>query len=274
MSVFKPDIFAGKVLFCTGGSTTDGICYKQTEAMMRHGCDAALFGRRTELAKSSAEKLSTATGRKCIGVSGDVRQPESLDTAVKETLTKLGRIDFVIAGAAGILVSAIDKLSVNAFKSVIDIDLLGTYNTLKATLPELKRNKGSFIAVSATLHRPASLLQAHVNAAKAGIEALLRVAAIEFGPFGVRFNTIAPGPIEGTEGVSRLMPTDKDGLNGGAKAIPMQRFGQRDDVANSTIYIFSPAASHVTGTHLTVDGGEARFHILFTSGAVLTFVPV
>ena len=125
MSVFKPDIFAGKVLFCTGGSTTDGICYKQTEAMMRHGCDAALFGRRTELAKSSAEKLSTATGRKCIGVSGDVRQPESLDTAVKETLTKLGRIDFVIAGAAGILVSAIDKLSVNAFKSVIDIDLVG-----------------------------------------------------------------------------------------------------------------------------------------------------
>ncbi|CAD6568218.1 MAG: hypothetical protein CYPHOPRED_002421 [Cyphobasidiales sp. Tagirdzhanova-0007] len=88
------------------------------------------------------------------------------------------------------------------------------------------------------------LYLAHVNAAKAGIEALLRVAAIEFGPFGVRFNTIAPGPIEGTEGVSRLMPTDKDGLNGGAKAIPMQRLGQRDDVANSTIYMFSSAASH------------------------------
>ena len=92
---------------------------------MRHGCDAAIFGRRTELAKSSAEKLSTATGRKCIGVSGDVRKPESLEAAVKETLHKFGRIDFVIAGAAGNFLSAIDKLSVNAFKSVIDIDLVG-----------------------------------------------------------------------------------------------------------------------------------------------------
>ena len=123
-AIFKPDIFAGKVLFCTGGSTTEGICYAQTEAMMKHGCNAAIFGRRSELAKSSADALSKATGRECIGLSGDVRKPESLEEAVKETLKKFGRIDYVIAGAAGNFLSAIEAASSNAFKTVIEIDLV------------------------------------------------------------------------------------------------------------------------------------------------------
>lgn len=120
---------------------------------MRHGCDAAIFGRRKQVIEESAAALSKATGRKCLGLAGDVRKPESLEDAVKQTLKAYGRIDFVIAGAAGNFLSSIERASPNAFRTVIEIDLLGTYNTLKATLPELKKTKGSVIAVSATLHQ-------------------------------------------------------------------------------------------------------------------------
>lgn len=104
-SIFKTDIFAGKVLFCTGGAS--GICYAQTLALMRHGADAAIFGRRAELSKKSAKELSDATGRKCLGLSGDVRKPETLEAAVKETIREFGRIDYVIAGAAGNFLSPV-----------------------------------------------------------------------------------------------------------------------------------------------------------------------
>jgi len=157
-SIFKDDIFKGKVLFCTGGAS--GICYAQTLALMRHGADAAIFGRRAELSKKSAKELSDATGRKCLGLSGDVRKPETLFAAVEATIKEFGRIDMVIAGAAGNFLSPIEAASPNAFRTVIEIDLLGTFNTIKATLPELRKTKGSIIAVSAVLQQGATLLQA------------------------------------------------------------------------------------------------------------------
>ncbi|KAL7010151.1 peroxisomal 2 4-dienoyl-CoA reductase sps19 [Cystobasidiomycetes sp. EMM_F5] len=250
-TVFRNDIFKGKVLFCTGGAS--GICYGQTEAMMRHGCSAAIFGRRADLSKSSAAALSKATGQRCLGLSGDVRKPETLKAAVEETLKEFGRIDYVIAGAAGNFLAQIEKASENAFKTVVEIDLLGTYNTLKATLGELKKTKGSVIAVSATLHREVTLLQAHASAAKAGVDSLIRTTALEYGPFGVRANTIAPGPIAGTEGIARLLPKDSQAT---VKKIPLQRMGHLHDIANATVYLFSDAASYVTGVNFIVDGGE------------------
>lgn len=146
-TVFKPDIFQGKVAFVTGGgsgqpptsslkssrrltpgysgiSLSSGICYAQTEALMRHGCDAAIFGRRRQVIEESAAALSKATGRKCLGLAGDVRKPESLEEAVKQTLKAYGKIDFVIAGAAGNFLSSIERASPNAFKTVIEIDLV------------------------------------------------------------------------------------------------------------------------------------------------------
>lgn len=149
-SIFKDDIFAGKVLFCTGGAS--GICYAQTKAMMAHGCRAAIFGRRGELSKKSAAELEAATGSKCLGLSGDVRNHQSILDAVQETVRQFGRIDFVIAGAAGNFLSPvsagttllaseaglisltglrlprygtqIEAASPNAFRTVIEIDLV------------------------------------------------------------------------------------------------------------------------------------------------------
>ncbi|GAA6057571.1 hypothetical protein JCM3770_000263 [Rhodotorula araucariae] len=252
VSIYKPDVLTGKVAFVTGGGS--GICYGIVKQLMAHGCQAAIFGRRKATIESAAAELSKATGNKCIGISGDVRKLDTLEDAVKRTLREFGKIDFVVAGAAGNFLAPLEGLSSNAFRTVLEIDTIGTYNTFKATIPELVKTKGSLLAVSATLHYTAAPLQAHVSAAKAGVDALIKVIAVEYGPQGVRANCIAPGPIAGTEGMDRLMP--KELVEEHTRRIPLQRYGSIDDIALSSVFLFSEAASYITATTLVVDGGS------------------
>ncbi|KAF8431924.1 2,4-dienoyl-CoA reductase [Boletus edulis BED1] len=247
--VFRQDVFKGKVVFCTGGGS--GICKSMTEAMMRHGANAAIAGRNLEKLTQSAHELSRITGQKCIPTQADVRQPQQLKDAVAKTMATFGRIDFVICGAAGNFLASIDGMSENAFKTVIEIDTIGTFNTVKATLPHVRASHGSYIHVSATLHYKGTPYQVHVSAAKAGVDALSAVLAVEEGPRGVRSNVIAPGPIGNTEGLSRLSNQSSDSRNGP----PLGRVGHLNDVANATVFLFSDAASYITGQVLPVDGG-------------------
>jgi peroxisomal 2,4-dienoyl-CoA reductase len=251
-SVWKPDIFAGKVVFVTGGAGT--ICKVQTEALVLLGANAAIIGRNQKKTDEAAEQLSKLRpGAKVISCPNvDVRDVNSLKQAVDKTVAQLGRIDFVIAGAAGNFLSDFNHLSSNAFKSVVSIDLLGSYNTVKACFEELKKSKGSILFVSATLHYYGIPFQVHVGAAKAGVDALSNALATEFGPLGIRSNCIAPGTIGGTEGVSRLVKN----LDSSRKKIPLQRLGTTQDIAESTVFLFSPAGDYITGTTLVVDGGS------------------
>ena len=168
------------------------------------------------------------------------------------------------AGAAGNFLASMNQLSANAFKSVIDIDVLGSYNTVKATLPYIVESAGThqtlsgnahpngtggrIIFVSATLHYTGQPMQAHVMAAKAGVDALSAAVAIEQGPRGVTSNVIAPGGIAGTEGLSRLTKSGQDPIRN--KFIPAGRFGTLSDIADATVYLFSAAGSYVNGNVL------------------------
>ncbi|KAF8154902.1 2,4-dienoyl-CoA reductase [Crassisporium funariophilum] len=257
-SVFKPDIFRGKVLFCTGGGS--GICRGMTEAMMRHGARATIVGRKIDRLTQAAKELSEATGQECLATPADVRQPASLKEAVAMTIAKFGRIDFVICGAAGNFLVPISAMSENAFKTVMEIDTIGTFNTIKATLDHVRASKGAYIHVSATLHYNGTPFQAHVSAAKAGVDALSAVLAVEEGPNGVRSNVIAPGPIEGTEGMDRLSPkSDKPII----PAYPSGRMGRVSDIGNATVFLFSDAAAYITGQVLPVDGGAMHMQATF-----------
>lgn len=249
-SIWKPDIFAGKVVFVTGGAGT--ICRVQTEALVLLGANAAIVGRNPEKTNKAAEEMSQLRpGCKVISCPNtDVRDVHSVAAAVDKTVQELGRIDFVIAGAAGNFLADFNHLSSNAFKSVVDIDLLGSFNTVKACFKQLRQNKGLVLFVSATLHYYGIPFQVHVGAAKAGVDALSNALAVELGPLGIRVNCIAPGPIAGTEGVDRLV-TDLDRTQ---KSIPLQRLGTTRDIADATVYLFSPASSYVTGTVHVVDG--------------------
>jgi len=253
-SIFKDDIFKGRVLFCTGGGS--GICREMTESIMRHGANAVIIGRKIERLTQTANELSAATGSRCIPAQADVRNPAQLKAAVEKTIAEFGRIDFVICGAAGNFLAPISGLSENAFKTVIEIDTLGTYNTIKATIPHIRSTKGSYIHVSATLHYRGTPYQAHVSAAKAAVDALSNVLAVEEGPWGVRSNVIAPGPITGTEGADRLFPKDKTENEKMMTSIPAGRYGHVKDIANAAVFLFSDAASFISGDILIVDGGS------------------
>ncbi|CAL1697169.1 unnamed protein product [Somion occarium] len=256
-AVFKETIFDGKVLFCTGGGS--GICKRMTEAVMRHGANSVIVGRNLDRLTTSAEELSNATGRTCIPAKADVREPNQLRDAVSKAITKFGRIDFVIC--AGNFLSPISGLSENGFKTVMQIDTMGTFNTIKATVPHLRVTKGAYIHVSATLHYRATPFQAHVSAAKAAVDALSAVLAIEEGPYGIRSNVIAPGPIGGTEGYDRLSASDPHEPEGYVQKVynrtmPLGRVGHVQDIANAAVFLFSDAANFITGQVLPVDGGN------------------
>lgn len=250
-SVWKSDIFKGKVAFITGGAGT--ICRVQAEALVLLGANVAIIGRNAQKTEDAAKEIATLRpGAKVIGIGNvDVRKIQTIKDAVDRTVKELGRIDHVIAGAAGNFLSDFNHLSSNAFKSVIDIDLLGSFNTVKVCFVELRKNKGSVIFVSATLHYYGLPMQLHASAAKAGVDALSNALAVELGPLGIRFNCIAPGAIGGTEGMLRLAPPSEVPME---LKIPLQRQGTTTDIADATVYLFSPAASYVTGDVLVVDG--------------------
>ena len=150
-------------------------------------------------------------------------------------------------------------MSSNAFKSVIDIDVIGTFNTVKATMPHLLKSKTPrIIYVSATFHYTGMPLQAHVSAAKAAVDSLMASVALEYGPRGVTSNVIAPGGIDGTEGLARLGSSKNKEVEAYARAIPLGRPGTVRDVADATVFLFSDAGSYVNGQVMAVDGAAWR----------------
>ncbi|QKX61046.1 uncharacterized protein TRUGW13939_08192 [Talaromyces rugulosus] len=272
--VWKDGLFKNKVVFCTGGGGT--ICSAQVRALVHLGADACIVGRNVEKTEKMAKSIATArSGAKVIGIGNvDVRKYEHLEAAVERCAKELGGVDFVIAGAAGNFLASINQLSVNAFKSVMDIDVLGSYHTAKATLPYLKESAakhrvdsnslqasplgtgGRIIFISATIHYTGIPFQTHVAVAKAGIDALSHNIALEFGPLGITSNIIAPGPIANTEGVDRLLPSDVK--QEAIKSQPLGRFGSVRDIADATVYLFSDSGSYVSGQVLVVDGASWR----------------
>ncbi|AFD26413.1 Oxidoreductase, short-chain dehydrogenase/reductase family [Deinococcus gobiensis I-0] len=182
-----------------------------------------------------------------------MRDFAALQAAAEQAAQAHGPLDIVLAGAAGNFPAPVDGISPNGFKTVVDIDLLGTYNTIKAAAPHLKTPGGSVLSISA--YGVPVPMQAHVVAAKAGVDALTQTLAVEWGLRGVRVNAIIPGPIDGTEGMARLAPDEKTRAQF-TRTVPLGRFGVPQDIANAALFLVSDAASYVTGVILPVDGGQ------------------
>ncbi len=252
MSVFRDDILEGKVAFVTGGGS--GICKGIARAYMAHGANVAIVSRKAERLEAAAKELSEETGRECLATPADVRDPVRVEEALDKTLDRFGRVDMVVNGAAGNFLCPAAQLSYNAFRTVVDIDAVGTWNVSRAAFEKrLRDHGGSILNISATLHYAATPLQTHASAAKAAVDSLTRSLALEWGPMGIRVNAIAPGPIDDTEGMTRLAPPDmKEKLEG---AVPLKRFGTVEDIANAAVFLASDAASYVHGAIMVVDGG-------------------
>ncbi|KAF2995563.1 hypothetical protein E8E13_004032 [Curvularia kusanoi] len=253
-NVWKDGIFDNKVVFCTGGAGS--ICSAQVRALVHLGANACIVGRNVEKTESMAKDIATARkGAKVIGIGAvDVRKPELLQAAADKCVKELGSIDFVIAGAAGNFLAPMDQISPNAMKSVIDIDVLGSYNTVKATLPYLVESASKHRTNGHTQPANGTPLQSHVSVAKAGVDAMAVSVAIEQGPKGITSNIIAPGPIADTEGVARL--SKQDHREQSSKGVPSGRYGTVKEIADATVYLFSDAGNYVNGETLVVDGGQ------------------
>jgi peroxisomal 2,4-dienoyl-CoA reductase len=249
--IFVDGLLAGRVAFVTGGGT--GITGGVARALAEAGARVALVSRKMEHLEPAAEKIR-ATGGEALAVAADVRHVEEVERAIAATLEKFGHLDIVVNGAAGNFLCAAEELSPNGFGTVVDIDLKGTFNVSRAAFAELKRTRGSILNISATLHYLGTPYQLHVSAAKAGVDALTRNLAVEWGRHGIRVNAIAPGPIEDTEGMARLIPAPvKERLRRG---IPLGRFGLIRDIEQAAVFLCSDGASFVNGAVLVVDGGQ------------------
>lgn len=249
--IFAKDILQGKVAFVTGGGT--GITGGIARAFAEHGAKLVITSRKEESLADMKVQVESFGGE-CLAVTADVRDPEAVAGAIAAANEHYGQIDILVNGAAGNFLCAANELSPNGFGTVVDIDTKGTFNVCTAAFESLKASRGQIINISATLHYLATPMQIHVSAAKAGVDAITRNLSVEWGRYGIRINGIAPGPIEDTEGMKRLlMPEIRDKIT---KKIPVGRFGKIADIENAALFLASDAASYVNGVTLVVDGGQ------------------
>ncbi|HEX4451455.1 MAG TPA: SDR family oxidoreductase [Kofleriaceae bacterium] len=254
LEVFRDDALAGHVALVTGGGT--GICRGIARAYARLGANVCIVSRKADVIDQTAREISAETGQSVLAVATDVRDPDAIARAVAATLERFGKLDTLVNGAAGNFLAPAAGLSPNGFRTVIEIDLLGTFFAARAAFEALQRaGDGLVLNISATLHYHGTPLQIHASAAKAGVDAMTKNLAVEWGRFGIRACGIAPGPIGDTEGMRRLATPDV--ADKAKQAIPAGRFGAIDEIAAAAVFLRSPAAAYVTGHTLVVDGGHS-----------------
>ncbi|MDB4880998.1 MAG: putative oxidoreductase [Gemmatimonadetes bacterium] len=265
-SVFRDDLFQGQVALVTGGGS--GIGRGIADLLAGLGAHVVLASRKLERVEAAAAEIRAAGGQ-ASALSVDVREPDRVQEAVAGILSARGRVDLLVNNAAGNFYAPSESLTPNAWKSVVEIDLNGTFFCSQAVLPAMKaQGSGSIVNISMTLHYRGWPLMAHATAAKAGVDALTRTLALEWAPYGVRVNAVAPGPIPtdgvrkafarppGADGVPDLFAVEKAMEDHARAAIPLQRWGAPADIGNMVAFLASPAGSWITGAIMVVDGGE------------------
>ena len=243
--------FHDKRVFVFGG--TSGINLGIARRFADSGANVSVASRSQDKVNAAVAELSEL-GSRSFGYSLDVRDIAAVESALEQHASDAGDIDILISGAAGNFPAFANDLSMNGFKSVMDIDLLGSFNVLKSAFPYLAKPGASIINISAPQAFVAMPMQSHVCAAKAGVDMLTRTLALEWGPLGVRVNSIVPGPIADTEGMRRLAPTEEIEKQV-ARSVPLQRFGAAAEVGNAALFLSSDAAAYVSGVIFPVDGG-------------------
>jgi NAD(P)-dependent dehydrogenase (short-subunit alcohol dehydrogenase family) len=252
-SIFVPDLLQHKLAFVTGGGS--GIGQRIAERLAGHGATVVLAGRKQEKLDAAAGAIRASGGRAQTAAL-DVRDYAAVEAAMQKAREAHGEIDILLCAAAGNFPAPVSAMSANGFKSVIDIDLLGTFNTCRAAYAHMRKPGGVVLCISANHATMPIACQAHVCAAKAGVELLTKTLALEWGPAGIRANCITPGPTDETEGMRRLAPTPE--IRRAVEAnIPLRRYGTKDELADLALFLCSDAASYITGAVYLCDGGQS-----------------
>lgn len=251
---FAPDIFAGRSAVVTGGAT--GIGWYIVRMLGGLGANVGIVSRKEENLVRASEQFKAEDGIDVAWRTGDVRDPDGIKKAIDELANENGGLDILVCNAAGNFICPTEELSWNGWRTVIEIDLNGTFNCCQAALPYLKNagDGGRIISISTTGANFGWPTAAHAGAAKAGIQNLMKSLAVEWGGYGIRCNWISPGPIKGTEGVDRLI-IQQGMAEKVTKSIPLGVFGDGDDIANAVVFLAGETGKYISGAELVVDGG-------------------
>lgn len=251
-SALKDNLLVGKTAFVAGASSGINLAIAQRYAQM--GAKVALISRSPEKIEAAARTITDAGGE-AVGMAADVRDYDAVEAALARTHEAFGPIDIVLSGAAGNFLAPALGMSARGFRTVVEIDLIGTFNVLRASYAFLRRPGASLISITAGQAVNPAPFQSHACAAKAGVNMLTRCLAMEWGPAGVRVNAISPGPIADTEGMRRLAPGDgaEERIKG---RIALRDYGAKADIAEMAVFLASDSARYITGAIMTVDGGS------------------
>lgn len=254
--IFRPDALKGLVSLVTGGSS--GIGFGIARVFAELGSTVVIIGRQEGKARDAqAQLLRDVPGARVVAHATDVRDHEAVRKTYGSIVDEFGQLDVLVNNAAGNFHCPTEDLSPNGWRTVIDIDLNGTFNSCQAALPGLKKSPDGGRIINITVPQALSGWpgSAHASAAKAGILSLTRSLAIEWGGYGVRVNNVLPGPISGTEGLKRLY--EERGIAEREKErMALGEFGLTDDIANACAFLASAGGAFITGCDLTVDGGR------------------
>ena len=252
--MFEKELLKNKTVIITGGGTGLGKSMAQRFGVL--GAKLSICGRRKEVIDTAVQELKKS-GAEVLGQQCDVRSGEDVQRMIDETVSKLGPVSVLLNNAAGNFISPTERLSENAFRTIVDIVLTGTFNCSMAAQKAMKKNGGGIILnIITTYAWTGSGYVVPSACAKAGVLAMTRSLAVEWAKYGMRTNAIAPGPFP-TEGAwTRLVPPGLKIEKRMKKRIPLQRFGEHEELANLASFLISDGASYINGEVVTIDGGE------------------
>ena len=255
--MLRDDALEGKVIVVTGGGS--GLGKAMTKYFLELGAKVAITSRDLEKLKNTASALETETGGKCLPLQCDVRHYDQVENMLQEVLKAFGKVDVLLNNAAGNFISPTERLSANAFDTIIDIVLKGSKNCTLAFGKhwiDSKQESSTILNIVTTYAWTGSAYVVPSATAKAGVLAMTRSLAVEWAKYGIRSNAIAPGPFPTKGAWDRLLPGDLAEKFDMAKKVPLKRVGDHQELANLAAYLVSDFSAYVNGEVITIDGGE------------------
>jgi NAD(P)-dependent dehydrogenase (short-subunit alcohol dehydrogenase family) len=255
--MLRDDALLGKVIVVTGGGS--GLGKAMTKYFMELGAKVAITSRDLEKLKTTATELESETGGTCLPVQCDVRHYEQVEAMLQEVLNAYGKVDVLLNNAAGNFISPTERLSANAFDTVIDIVLKGSKNCTLAFGKhwiDSKQEAATVLNIVTTYAFTGSAYVVPSATAKAGVLAMTRSLAVEWAKYGIRTNAIAPGPFPTKGAWDRLLPGDLKEKFDLSKKVPLKRVGDHQELANLAAYLVSDFSAYINGEVVVIDGGE------------------
>ena len=255
--MLRDDALKGKTIVVTGGGS--GLGKAMSAYFMELGANVAITSRNLEKLQNTAKELEAQTGGNCLPLQCDVRHYDEVETMLAATLERFGKVDVLLNNAAGNFISPTERLSANAFDTIIDIVLKGSKNCTLAFGKhwiDTKQTNTSVLNIVTTYAWTGSAYVVPSATAKAGVLAMTRSLAVEWAKYGMRFNAIAPGPFPTKGAWDRLLPGNLKDKFDMAKKVPLNRVGDHQELANLAAYLVSDFSAYVNGEVITIDGGE------------------